>query len=638
MTRHLPALFLPIAVALGLAAAFAAPLALLGALAPPPAAAQSSRALPESACTAAISQTITPGSLELCETAEVQVTLALTCPALLPVNVVIAVDRSGSMEDELSGVQRSARDVLDELDWDTAQVKVAVLSHGERVKVEQDFTTERSRANSAVGRIRYDPSDIKENPGGAVDKAVQMFEAERRGNDGTVLSPIEIVILYGDGCDPTENSCRNAASRAASTAQGKGVTVVTVCYDTERASCNDYRAMASEQMYFPAPAGRMPQRIRELQDSGRAMDLSLARLVEVLGPQVGYVSGSGQPAPAVEGAGGAGGAELTFEWSGVAAGDTVTATYEITPSALGVLDVRDVAESRVVLVDDLERESPPLALPEAPLEVTGPCAVETPTPTASPLPTETPTPEASPTPDATATDAPTSSPPPTETPEPSPTPGTYEAWLPVALVNVCQKTEQRTDVSLAIDASGSMQESAGAAGTKLDAAKQAATVFVDLLEPGDQAAVVSFSEQARIEAPLGGDAEALRAAIAGIASSPGTRIDRALRSAAEALDGPGARPGNSRAIILLTDGRTNPPATADDARRAAADAKAAGATIFTIGLGGDVDADFLREIASGPALYYEAPTADDLEEIYRAIAGELPCPGGAIWPPAAATP
>ena len=50
-------------------------------------------------------------------------------------------------------------------------------------------------------------------------------------------------------------------------------------------------------------------------------------------------------------------------------------------------------------------------------------------------------------------------------------------------------------------------------------------------------------------------------------------------------------------------------------------------TIFTIGIGEDVDPDLLRSIAGNPDRYYAAPSTDDLMRIYREIAGDLPCIG-----------
>lgn len=86
------------------------------------------------------------------------------------------------------------------------------------------------------------------------------------------------------------------------------------------------------------------------------------------------------------------------------------------------------------------------------------------------------------------------------------------------------------------------------------------------------------------------------------------------------------RPGE----VMQTDGRSN-PRPASEAVARAGEAKAAGVTVFTIGLGADIDVEALAAIASRPAWYYGAPDGEALAEIYRAIAVALPCPVGVFW-------
>jgi uncharacterized protein YegL len=45
--------------------------------------------------------------------------------------------------------------------------------------------------------------------------------------------------------------------------------------------------------------------------------------------------------------------------------------------------------------------------------------------------------------------------------------------------------------------------------------------------------------------------------------------------------------------------------------------------IYTIGLGNNIDEDFLSEVASGPTYEYYAPNSDELEAIFNAIAKEI---------------
>jgi Mg-chelatase subunit ChlD len=136
---------------------------------------------------------------------------------------------------------------------------------------------------------------------------------------------------------------------------------------------------------------------------------------------------------------------------------------------------------------------------------------------------------------------------------------------------------------------------------------------------------VAFSEQAELLAGLTGDKPELEAAIDRIAIAPWTRLDRALHLAAEELASSRRQPGSRPVVVLLTDGRqsqTGDQVVLDEAARV----RTAGTVIFTIGVGRDVDASLLEEVAGDPARYYAADDAEVLPEIYRRISESIPCP------------
>ena len=74
------------------------------------------------------------------------------------------------------------------------------------------------------------------------------------------------------------------------------------------------------------------------------------------------------------------------------------------------------------------------------------------------------------------------------------------------------------------------------------------------------------------------------------------------------------------------------PVPVEVAVEAARQARADGVTVFTIGLGDDLDLEALAAMASRPHYFSRAPTAEALADIYRDIAGELPCSAGVLWP------
>jgi Mg-chelatase subunit ChlD len=161
------------------------------------------------------------------------------------------------------------------------------------------------------------------------------------------------------------------------------------------------------------------------------------------------------------------------------------------------------------------------------------------------------------------------------------------------------------------------------AGTKLVQAKAAAATFIDLLAlPADQAAVVGFSSTADVRQTLTGDRAVLLAAIEGLASRSGTRIDRALSAAVLEILSPRRSPGNRAAIVLLSDGAQREGT--EQVLAEAARARSVGATVYAIGLGEAADHHLLQRLA-GPDRYYYAAGGDELAQIYRDIAVRLPC-------------
>lgn len=241
----------------------------------------------------------------------------------------------------------------------------------------------------------------------------------------------------------------------------------------------------------------------------------------------------------------------------------------------------------------------------------------------------TPTPTALPT--ATATPSPSASAPPTATATHTAVANTYRLFLPLALDEACDPKAVSADIALVLDASTSMLQATGSGRTKLAAATEAAGTFLDRIDLAtDQAAVVVFHSEALLLAPLTSDRARLDAALGAIRVQPQSRIDRGIAVAADEIRSARHRPTSRTAMIVLTDGRAN-PSTPHDAVVEAERAKAAGVTVFTIGLGDDLDLEALRAMASRPEYFYRSPTGDDLEQIYAEIADYIPCPPEGFW-------
>ncbi len=92
--------------------------------------------------------------------------------------------------------------------------------------------------------------------------------------------------------------------------------------------------------------------------------------------------------------------------------------------------------------------------------------------------------------------------------------------------------------------------------------------------------------------------------------------------------GPAA--GRRRALVLLSDGLVN-GATPVDVRLRAERLHAAGVSLWTVGLGAQIDRGLLRAVAGDETRYLEAPEAEALAGLYAGLAERLTCDRGAMW-------
>jgi hypothetical protein len=175
------------------------------------------------------------------------------------------------------------------------------------------------------------------------------------------------------------------------------------------------------------------------------------------------------------------------------------------------------------------------------------------------------------------------------------------------------RTLQPSDIAIVLDRSGSMELQTEGGGTRLDAAKSAAKLFVDLFEDGSthKVGMVSFSTTASTvpDMPLTSIDNApavLSAALAGLTASGSTSIGHGLIKAQSLVNsGTEAR----KAIILLTDGQENFPPYIADAMSGLGDTH-----VCSIGLGtpGSLDGPKLVQLSERQGGIYIS-TPDDLE-------------------------
>ncbi len=238
---------------------------------------------------------------------------------------------------------------------------------------------------------------------------------------------------------------------------------------------------------------------------------------------------------------------------------------------------------------------------------------------------------APPTATPTATDTPTATP--TVTPTFTPTHTPVPVFLPLTLRERCPERWRPIDAVLVLDASSSMREPTARGRSKLDAARDGARAFLAgmrLTADGDRAAVVAFNSAGTVLAGLGAHPAELEAALVGMTSRPGSRIDLGLAAAEQAFVQGGPAAGRRRALVLLSDGLVN-GATPVDVRLRAERLHAAGVSLWTVGLGAQIDRGLLRAVAGDETRYLEAPEAEALAGLYAGLAERLTCDRGAMW-------
>jgi Ca-activated chloride channel family protein len=163
----------------------------------------------------------------------------------------------------------------------------------------------------------------------------------------------------------------------------------------------------------------------------------------------------------------------------------------------------------------------------------------------------------------------------------------------------------------------------------------AAGTFVNSLQEEDQIGVVTFATRAELTTQLNNIHGAVANAVLGLVIEPASEVGftntpAALEVAMAELNSERHNDNARRVLVLLTDGLPTASGETDIVAQAVATAQAvseSGIEVYVIGLGQDVDADFVRSIASDASNAFFAPSGSDLASIYAEITTSL-CEAG----------
>jgi molecular chaperone DnaK len=166
-------------------------------------------------------------------------------------------------------------------------------------------------------------------------------------------------------------------------------------------------------------------------------------------------------------------------------------------------------------------------------------------------------------------------------------------------------------VALIMDCSGSMY------GANIDNAKKAALGFAQrtLQSPNRQIAVVAFP--GGVKSTPTADVSRLTYAIDSLTPIGSTPMDEGLYEARNLLR---PRAGVQRVFVVMTDGHPDDP---DATLKQVHDLRASGARVITVGVGDQVQREFLASLASGPQDFHFCNESLELEGTFINLATEL---------------
>lgn len=192
------------------------------------------------------------------------------------------------------------------------------------------------------------------------------------------------------------------------------------------------------------------------------------------------------------------------------------------------------------------------------------------------------------------------------------------------------------DIALVLDRSGSMMYLGKNPPQPLTDVKKTALDFTNKVGKGEHWSLISFATHVSqpVDAPLGTSIEVVQKAIndisIGLNGIQNTNIGDGILAGREELNSSKGRTGAFKALVLLTDGVPTVPLKPGvknypsiHAKESAELARRDNISIFTIGLGKDVDANLLRSIATSTTEAYFAPTTAELENIYDQITTKI---------------
>jgi Mg-chelatase subunit ChlD len=204
---------------------------------------------------------------------------------------------------------------------------------------------------------------------------------------------------------------------------------------------------------------------------------------------------------------------------------------------------------------------------------------------------------------------------------------------PEPIAKTVRSCEVPTDVVVAIDLSGSMNNDQAEPPEPITSVLGAAQRFVGRLQERDQAALITFASEAvtnqGFSSPRFISGRIRELGIDPEEEQGSTNTGDAFLRAAQLFNSANKNPDARKVMVILTDGLATAPEEEPEqyARELATALKQTDVTVFAIGLGQEVNMEFVRDIAS-PNAAFQALSSSEVDSIYQAITGAI-CEDGA---------
>lgn len=171
-----------------------------------------------------------------------------------------------------------------------------------------------------------------------------------------------------------------------------------------------------------------------------------------------------------------------------------------------------------------------------------------------------------------------------------------------------------SNIILCVDCSPSMESA-------FETVKTACLQFTQKIGRNEQISLVAFDSGIVADYAFEKDAKVLESQIRGLYMRSGTNIHNALLTSLNKLS---LDEGENNIIILISDGGNNNPVSPEEMDYLSKLIQDTGTSVFTIGLGDEVDGNYLSEVASrGNGKFIFSPAAGQLEAFYDFLHNQI---------------